>query len=251
MMDYRNSQKYSHGYAEPEQEYSTKYQENRSSQQFAGFGDSLENFYYDRPAAIPNKSSDFGQDKSETVLRDDAYYNAGYQKEPPKNSGEYVARYSFESERTDDCYNGAQQEINQNLSKRYEGLREEPQYAEDGMKYTDETDLMPSETTMGCKLGENVFEDYHEKGETVDKKYTINTKGKILIAVYALVVVTVFALIILNTRLLKNMNAAYTAKETEISRLTKEVDDLNRELDYVSSDEVIEQKAEEKGMIKG
>lgn len=164
---------------------------------------------------------------------------AGNARQDAYNQNSYMDR--FEEQR------------NRDLGVRYTKEPEDQGYAKpQGMVYT--TDDRPSDTTMQFSSevnDENPFEPFREKGESVDKKYTINTKGKILIAVYALVVVTVFALIILNTRLLKTMNATSKAKESEIAKLSEEVNNLYSELDYVSSDEVIEEKAAEKGMIKG
>lgn len=249
--NYSTSPKYSRGYAEPENEYNSKYDEGRAQSKSTGFADSLENhFYYDRPAVSQDRMNG-GYANYDSAKNYTAYDERKDEREvrtaPTRDSGSYAApnRNSYERE----YYDGAEEKIQQNLSTRYAETREkETGY---GMSYTGEVDSMPSATTMEYQhQGENL-ENYHEKGESVDKQYTINTKGKILIAVYALVVVTVFALIILNTRLLKTMNASYALKQTEISRLSKEVDDLHKELNYVSSDEVIEEKAEEKGMIKG
>ena len=72
-----------------------------------------------------------------------------------------------------------------------------------------------------------------------------------MIAVYALVVLTIFSLIIMNTRLIRNMNNSITEQEARIEILQEETQALQAEYDFVSSDEEIVRRAEEMGMIKG
>ena len=113
-------------------------------------------------------------------------------------------------------------------------------------------DLVPSATTMQfLERKDNPFEDYREQGESAtSKKFKINAKAKVLMAVYALVVLTIFALIIINTTLLKNVDKAVAAKQARIEVLTEETAALGKTLAQVSDDSVIEQKAAEMGMIK-
>ena len=107
-------------------------------------------------------------------------------------------------------------------------------------------DAYPSVTTMQFREREtNPYEDYREENEPIfGKRYKISTKGKIIVAVYALAIITVLLLIILNTRLLKNMNAQISDRQAEIVRLQQENRALGERLEYVMSDEVVEQKAE-------
>ena len=113
----------------------------------------------------------------------------------------------------------------------------------------------PSRTTMQFveeeNLSRNPLEDYRGDFELEDdRKYRINTKGKVLIAVYAIVVAAIFALIILNTRLLKSMNTTISSEKSELESLKEITVQLSEELSVVSSDEEIERKALEMGMIK-
>ena len=59
-------------------------------------------------------------------------------------------------------------------------------------------DLLPSDTTLQFLDKENnPLEDYRADTETdVAKKFKINTKAKVFIALYALVILTIFALIV-------------------------------------------------------
>lgn len=112
-------------------------------------------------------------------------------------------------------------------------------------------DLMPSELTRNFGKDRTMLNDYREESETgVVKKFKINAKAKVFIAVYAVVIATIFALIILNTTLLKRLDNAVAAKQSQISVMQAENLELNKTLGYVSDDAVIEQKAAEMGMIK-
>ncbi len=113
-------------------------------------------------------------------------------------------------------------------------------------------DAYPSVTTMQFREKDvNPYEDYREDNETYrSKKFKVTTKGKVLVAVYALVIVTILLLIVLNTRLLKDMNAQIATQQMRIATLQQETQALNERLEYVKSDPVIERKAaEELGMV--
>ena len=115
----------------------------------------------------------------------------------------------------------------------------------------EESDLCPSSTTMqfkGEKAEAEVFRDIHEEAAT---SYKINTKGKLLIAVYALVIVTLFALIILNTRALKSLDADIENMNASVAQLQSQSVRLTEDLEYISSDENIMDRAEnELNMIR-
>ena len=71
-----------------------------------------------------------------------------------------------------------------------------------------------------------------------------------MIAVYALVVLTIFALIIMNTRLIKNMNESISEQEMRIENLIEENQALQAQYEFVSSDEEVLRKAVEMGMVR-
>lgn len=118
-----------------------------------------------------------------------------------------------------------------------------------------EDDLVPSGTTMQF-VGRDrkyVYEDMNdldEKKESVTAKEGLSGKSKIMIAVYAIVVLTVFTLIIMNTKLLKSMETSINEQEAHISELVQENDSLSRRYEFVSSDEEVIRRAEEMGMVK-
>jgi len=118
-------------------------------------------------------------------------------------------------------------------------------------------DLMPSPTTMQFvgKERSYVYEDLNNRQRQIEQEdeanYKINTKSKVMIAVYALVVLTIFTLIILNTRLLKNMDTNITEQEAKIQALQQQNTELYSQYEFVSSDEEVVRRAVEMGMIAG
>lgn len=125
-----------------------------------------------------------------------------------------------------------------------------------------EEDSLPSQRTMSysshaqikgklpIENTANIYEYESIRARDEDKQYKINSKGKVLIAVYAIVVLTIFALIVLNTRLLRNMNNDVAMLETQVQELTTEKQQVESELAFLSSDAEISKKALEMGMIK-
>ena len=120
------------------------------------------------------------------------------------------------------------------------------------LKEVDE-DLIPSSTTMQFESDEDndIYEEVRPKNETdLQKKYKINTKGKVLIAVYALVIATILSLIVINSRMLRSLDNSISGYTGKITELTEQYTNVNAELDYVKSDEVIIEKAEAMGTVK-
>ena len=118
-------------------------------------------------------------------------------------------------------------------------------------RVAENSDIEPTSTTMQFLGRKNVLEDYREEPAVYsEKKFKINAKAKVFIAVYALVIATIFALIILNTTLLKSVDKTVVAKNAEIEALEAQNAELKNTLEYVSDDAVIELKAAERGMIK-
>ena len=114
-------------------------------------------------------------------------------------------------------------------------------------------DLIPSSTTMQFESDEDndIYEEVRPKNETdLQKKYKINTKGKVLIAVYALVIATILSLIVINSKMLRSLDNSISGYAGKITELTEQYTNVNAEPDYVKSDEVIIEKAEAMGMVK-
>ena len=110
--------------------------------------------------------------------------------------------------------------------------------------------ITPSKTTMQFinMEKEDVYEEVKKTPkEDENKQYRINTKGKVLIAVYALAILTIFSLIILNARMLRHLDASIQTTTDRVQALNEETLALGDTLDYVKSDEVIISKAEGMG----
>lgn len=115
-------------------------------------------------------------------------------------------------------------------------------------------DLVPSGTTMQF-VGRDrkyVYEDMNDldvKDEKTVAKEGLSGKSKIMIAVYAIVVLTIFSLIVMNTRLLKTMDTSIDEQEARITSLEQENTRLSERFEFVSSDEEIIRRAEDMGMV--
>jgi cell division protein FtsL len=121
-------------------------------------------------------------------------------------------------------------------------------------KVYNEEDITPSSTTMQFGQGEDedIYEDVNVKrAEKTEKGFKLSSKGKVLLAVYALVIITILSLIILNSRMLRSLDASIDRYNTQLKDLNTRYETVINEYEYVSSDEVIIQKAEEMGMYKG
>ena len=115
-------------------------------------------------------------------------------------------------------------------------------------------DIMPSTTTMQFeKANTEVYEDLRLKNKNknkVEKNYKINTKAKLLVAVYSLVVATILSLIVINSRMLKNLDNSIDNYTSQVANLNQEYTAVMDELDYAMSEENIIDKAIEMGMEK-
>lgn len=115
-------------------------------------------------------------------------------------------------------------------------------------------DIMPSTTTMQFeKANTEVYEDLRVKNKNKnkdEKNYKINTKAKLLVAVYSLVVATILSLIVINSRMLKNLDNSIDNYTSQVASLNQEYTAVMDELDYAMSEEIIIDKAIEMGMEK-
>lgn len=113
-------------------------------------------------------------------------------------------------------------------------------------------DTMPSSTTMQFSKDEDaeLYEEIKSKSKAnVEKNYRINTRGKILIAVYALVVVTIFSLILLNARMLRDLDGSIENYSAKVEELVDSKVRLTEQLDNARSDDTIIAKAQQMGMV--
>ena len=106
-------------------------------------------------------------------------------------------------------------------------------------------DIRPTSTTMqfGNDGKETVFKDMAKQKE--ESAYKLNGKGKLVVALYAIAVVVVLALIILNTGVLSVLSRMNSAKAETLAQKQGEVAALYEQIEEVSSDEYVIRVAEE------
>ena len=114
----------------------------------------------------------------------------------------------------------------------------------------EDADLCPSSTTMQFREEDAAVEIYHDIQRDATASYKINTKGKLLIALYSLVIVTLFALIMLNTRALKSLDYDIAQMNSEVVSLQTQAVELGEEVEYLSSNEnIIDRAKNELNMV--
>lgn len=115
-----------------------------------------------------------------------------------------------------------------------------------------EEDIRPTSTTM--QFGDDIDQIRNEmsKGkETSADSYHLNKKGKVVVALYALVVTVILALIVLNTGVLAKLSNLTEAKAVQLNTTIERYNALQAELDAMSSSEHIIDVAENQyGMVR-
>lgn len=113
-------------------------------------------------------------------------------------------------------------------------------------------DITPTSTTMqfGTDDVGSLYSDM-KKDEKQDSKYRLNSHGKIMLAIYTLVVATILTLIIINTSVLASLRTANASKVNELELLNSQYTQLTDEFNQISSDQhVIEIAEGEYNMVK-
>ena len=108
--------------------------------------------------------------------------------------------------------------------------------AEEIKAYSDE-DIRPTTTTTQFIDGDpQIFNDAEKSKSERKSSYKLNGKGKLVIALYALVVSVILALIVLNTGVLRSLsrdvaslNATYSARVAELTAQSAEIANLSSE----------------------
>lgn len=126
----------------------------------------------------------------------------------------------------------------------YEEAPVQAAYAEEASE-----DLTPTATTIQYRS--ELYRD--EKREAVREKsrFSMTAKGKLLMCVYAIVVVVVLALIIINTSVLNSLDASVAEREAELNAYRTEAQLLKEEIETLTSEESIMERAEQDlGMVR-
>ena len=156
--------------------------------------------------------------------------------------------------------NDAQAERLSNLQKllNYDRFTEENMQqtiVEDVVTDFADEDIRPTSTTMqfGDDNLEQIREDMKSTATVVDEEvsYTLNTKGKLALILYSLVVTVILALIVLNTGILSRLSATETAMANTVNAKATEYSAIMNEIDNISSPEHVIDAAQNLGMNKG
>ena len=110
--------------------------------------------------------------------------------------------------------------------------------------------LRPSSTTMqfGTSEENDVYEDVAYDRQSEKEEFKLSNKGKILIAVYSLVVAIILSLIVINSRMLKSLDKSISSNVTEIESLTAQLTKVTEECNRIMSEEEVAKWAAENGM---
>ena len=147
--------------------------------------------------------------------------------------------------------------MQQNLQKllNYDRFNEENMQqtvVDEAVKDFAEEDIRPTSTTM--QFGDENLEQIREdmKVNVIEEtSYRLNTKGKIVVMLYSLVVTVILALIVLNTGILSRLSQTETAMANSVNTKVAEYNALMSEIDSISSPDYIIESAQNLGMSKG
>lgn len=134
---------------------------------------------------------------------------------------------------------------------------EETQVVEEVSSFLDNSvdeDIRPSSTTMqfGDADLEQMYKEMNRASEQTSESYKLNTRGKIVVAIYAVIVTLIFALIVVNTGVLTVLSRANEVKASELAEKQAELSSLTSEIESISSNEyVLDIAQNELGMVKG
>lgn len=114
-----------------------------------------------------------------------------------------------------------------------------------------EDDIRPTKTTTQFIEGDpQIFNDAQRSKEIEKDGYKLNAKGKLIVVLYALVVTVVFALIVLNTGILKTLTSDVDNLSKIYEAKVAAVQEQNAIIEEISSPEHVMQIAEnELGMV--
>lgn len=151
----------------------------------------------------------------------------------------------------------ASERMKRNLNKllNYDRYTEEQIEVEDKVALelnSSEEDFRPTSTTM--QFGDDNIEELREemrKSEEEIQGYHLNSKGKIAVIIYSMVITVIFALIILNTGLLARLSAESEAAFVEYNGAVAEYNQVMANIESISSPEYVMNVAEnEYGMVR-
>ena len=113
-----------------------------------------------------------------------------------------------------------------------------------------EENMTPSKTTMQFinMESEDTFEAVRKSEKAERQRYSIGSKSKLFIALYAIAFVAIFSLVIINATMLKNVDRTIKNSTARIETLKSQNSALSDTLDYVRSDDFIISEAQTRGL---
>ncbi len=111
-------------------------------------------------------------------------------------------------------------------------------------------DLRPSSTTMqfGRDEESDIYEEVDYTKENHKEEFRLSSKGKVLIAIYSLVVAIILSLIIINSRMLKSLDSSISSYKQKADEINAEVSRIEAEIADITSEEAIGEWALKHGM---
>ena len=128
----------------------------------------------------------------------------------------------------------------------------------DEAKVMSDEDLMPTSTTLqfGDGQADVILNDLRKETEVkavsnTQSKYRLSASGKVLVTLYAIVVATIIALIVVNTSILSGLRTTVANKQAVLNGVMTEYAEASARLDEISSDQhVIDIVENEYNMVK-
>ena len=171
----------------------------------------------------------------------------------------------FESATTDN-FDAEREKMHRNLNRLLYGETEEQDIAETDSEKAEEIspeivseaksdeDIRPTSTTMQFGDGEisHIYNDLEKQKDQEKNGYKLNARGKLVVVLYALAVMVILALIVINTGVLASLKRTNQAMAEELDYRIAQYNAITEEINSVSADEYVISVAENTfGMIKG
>ncbi len=126
-----------------------------------------------------------------------------------------------------------------------------PAYEEYAQPYAEEAseDLTPTATTIQYRSDLYREEQQVQTAAEEKKRFAMTATGKLLMCVYAIVVVVVLSLIIINTSVLNTLDRSIAERQAQLDSVVAQAQALKEEVEELTSEESILSRAEEMGII--
>ena len=103
---------------------------------------------------------------------------------------------------------------------------------------------------FGSDEESDIYEEVDYTKESHKEEFRLSSKGKVLIAIYSLVVAIILSLIIINSRMLKSLDNSISSYRQKASDISAESKRIEAEIKDMTSKETIGEWAIKHGMSK-